>query len=86
MNGAFMKNSNPFFRAHGIGVGTNLITQKAEVLFPPALIFNEREREEPDLKTAGWRLSPNRRFLKPEQVSRMAVVIIQNQLPSDKVQ
>lgn len=81
-----MRNGNPFFQAHGIGVGADLITQKSQILFPPSLMYSEQEREEVDLKTSGWRLGQNRHFLKPEQVPRMAVVIIQNQLSGETVQ
>lgn len=78
-----MRNGNPFLKSHGVGVDTELITQKAEVLYPPALAYND-QKEEPDLKTAGWRL--NRRFLQPVSVNKIVIVLIQNEIPSENVE
>lgn len=84
MSEAFIRSGNPYFKAHGVSVEDELITQKADILYPPALKYN-KEGTDPDLKTAGWRLGHKTCFMQPAEVKRMVAVLIRNEIEDLRV-
>uniref|UniRef100_A0A915E2V3 Uncharacterized protein n=1 Tax=Ditylenchus dipsaci TaxID=166011 RepID=A0A915E2V3_9BILA len=77
---AFLTNGNPYFRSHGVRVETELTTADAEVLFPPAIVYDRNQREEPDQRgNMQWGKIGGKRFVVPAETPPVwAAVIFQN--------
>uniref|UniRef100_A0A915CQY4 PAZ domain-containing protein n=1 Tax=Ditylenchus dipsaci TaxID=166011 RepID=A0A915CQY4_9BILA len=56
--------NNPYFQSHNIRMAGDLIVAKANVLFPPAIAYDQNQRDEPDANgLLNWKLG-QRRFLR----------------------
>ncbi|KAH7725804.1 piwi domain-containing protein [Aphelenchoides avenae] len=85
---AFIASGNPYFKAHGVRASTEMLCAQAEILFPPALLYDGgKDREEPRGAELIWKLGPQRKFLVPaESPPVWAAVIFQRGVQAAKCQ
>ena len=69
-----------------MGVNDKIMSTEAEVLHPPAIVYSERDREEPDQQRglSNWKLPPNRRYLEPAASPKVWVAVIVQSEVGDK--
>ncbi|KAH7727256.1 piwi domain-containing protein [Aphelenchoides avenae] len=74
---AFISSGNPYFKAHGVRPESDMLRAQADILFPPALVYdNGRDREEPQGANLMWKLGPQRKFLIPAPVPPVWCAVI----------
>ncbi|KAH7702925.1 NRDE-3 protein, partial [Aphelenchoides avenae] len=84
---AFVAGGNPYFKAHGIRPDTEMQKAQAQLLFPPALVYANNDREEPNGANLNWKMGPQRRFLIAAQPPKIwAAVIFQHGVQGNRCQ